>query len=67
MICFFINCNIFCYEGGRKKAEEIGAIFRLTSALSERENINQYLEELVAMFANKYFNTNQIKINLIYL
>ena len=42
-------------EEGRKKAEEIGAIFRLTSAKDEPENINQYLEELVEVYTNKNY------------
>ena len=40
-------------DEGNKKAEEIGAYFRLTSAKTERENINHYIEELVGMFVKK--------------
>ena len=41
-------------EEARKKAEEIGAYFKLTSAKTERENINIYLIDLV----NEYINKN---------
>ena len=38
---------------GEKKANEIGAIFKLTSAKNERENLNEYLEELIKMYIKK--------------
>ena len=38
----------------RKKAEDIGAYFKLTSAKTERENINIYLTDLV----NEYIKKN---------
>ena len=41
-------------EIARKKAEEIGAYFKLTSAKTERENINLYLIDLV----NEYIKKN---------
>ena len=41
-------------EEARKKAEEIGAYFKLTSAKTERENINIYLIDLV----NEYIKKN---------
>ena len=49
---------------GEKKANEIGAIFKLTSAKNERENLNEYLEELVQMHikktqSNEKDNTNE--------
>ena len=51
-------------EEGRKKAEEIGAIFRLTSAKDEPENINQYLEELVEVYTNKnYMDDNTTTVH----
>ena len=45
-------------EEGKKKAEEIGAYFRLTSAKTERENLNEYITELVKMFINKNKNND---------
>ena len=45
-------------EQGKRKAEEIGAYFRLTSAKTERENLNEYLNGLVKMFINKYNKDN---------
>ena len=44
---------------GAKKANEIGAIFRLTSAKSERENLNEYLEELIKMYVKKIQNSEK--------
>ena len=41
-------------EEGKSKADEIGAYFRLTSGKSERENLNQYINELVEMYDIKY-------------
>ena len=41
-------------EEGKKKAEEIGAYFKLTSARSERDKINEYIKELIKMYLNKY-------------
>ena len=38
---------------GEKKANEIGAIFKLTSAKNERENLHEYLEELIKMYIKK--------------
>ena len=38
---------------GIKKANEIGAIFKLTSAKSERENLNEYMNELVKEYIKK--------------
>ena len=38
---------------GRSKAEEIGAIFKLTSAKTEREGINDYLKQLVIEYLKK--------------
>ena len=38
---------------GEKKANEIGAIFKLTSAKNERENLNEYLEELIKLYIKK--------------
>ena len=45
---------------GEKKANEIGAIFKLTSAKCERENLNEYIIELVSEYIkriNKIKNT----------
>ena len=39
---------------GQKLAEEIDAYFKLTSAKTERESINEYIEELIKMFINKH-------------
>ena len=41
-------------EEGKKKAEEIGAYFKLTSAKNERDKINEYINELVKIYINKY-------------
>ncbi len=41
-------------EEGKSKADEIGAYFRLTSGKSERENLNQYINELVELYDKKY-------------
>ena len=38
---------------GKKKADEIGAIFRLTSAKCERESLNEYINELVKEYLIK--------------
>ena len=38
---------------GKKKAEEIGAIFKLTSAKCERENLHGYIIELVKEYIKK--------------
>ena len=40
-------------DEGKKKSEEIGAYFKLTSAKTERENLNEYINELVKMFISK--------------
>ena len=45
-------------DEGKKKAEEIGAYFKLTSAKTERENLNEYINELVKMFINKNKNND---------
>ena len=44
---------------GRKKAEEIGAYFKLTSAKTERENLNIYLIELVNEYIKMSGNRNK--------
>ena len=44
---------------GRNKADEIGAIFRLTSAKTERGGINDYMIELV----EEYLKKNGLKKN----
>ena len=43
---------------GKNKGEEIGAYFKLTSAKSERENLNEYINELVTMYVNKNLSNN---------
>lgn len=40
-------------DAGRKKAEEIGALFKLTSAKTERGGINEYMKELVEEYLKK--------------
>ena len=52
-------------EQGKKKAEEIGAFFRLTSAKTEGDNINEYIKELVKMYINK-INSNDKDSNETY-
>ena len=47
----------------KKKAEEIGAFFRLTSAKCERENINIYLTELVNEYIKKNGKTGKLGKN----
>ena len=44
---------------GKKKAEEIGAIFKLTSAKCERENLNEYIIELVKEYIKKIKKGNK--------
>ena len=46
-------------EEGAKKAEEIGAFFRETSAKTERENLNQYLDDLTKEYVKKYGNNEE--------
>ena len=46
-------------EEGTKKAEEIGAFFRETSAKTERENLNQYLDDLTKEYVKKYGNNEE--------
>ena len=40
-------------DTGRNKAEEIGAIFKLTSAKNEKEAINDFLKELLTEYLKK--------------
>ena len=40
-------------DKAKKKAEEIGAYFKLTSAKTERENLNSYLNDLVKEYITK--------------
>ena len=44
---------------GSKKAEEIGAFFRETLAKTERENLNQYLDDLTKEYVKKYGNNEE--------
>ena len=43
----------------KKKADENGCLFRLTSAKTERENINSYLNELVSEYIAKKLKNNE--------
>ena len=45
-------------ELGLKKAEELGAYFRLTSAKNERNNINKYIVDLTEQYIKKYGKNN---------
>ena len=45
-------------ETGRNKAEEIGAIFKLTSAKTERNGINDGLKELLTEYCRRNVSTN---------
>ena len=40
-------------ETGRSKAEEIGALFKLTSAKTERNRINDYMKELLEEYLKR--------------
>ena len=44
---------------GSKKAEEIGTFFRETLAKTERENLNQYLDDLTKEYVKKYGNNEE--------
>ena len=44
---------------GSKKEEEIGAFFRETLAKTERENLNQYLDDLTKEYVKKYGNNEE--------
>ena len=46
-------------EDGKKKADENGCLFRLTSAKTERENINSYLNDLVNEYIAKKLKNNE--------
>ena len=43
---------------GLKKAEELGAYFRLTSAKNERQSINKYLIDLTEQYIKKFGKNN---------
>ena len=45
-------------EEGLKKAEELGVYFKLTSAKTERDNISNYIVELMEQYIKKYGKSN---------
>ena len=45
-------------EEGLKKAEELGVYFKLTSAKTERDNISNYIVELMELYIKKYGKSN---------